>query len=76
MAWSILVSLCGLATNFAQLVLIRVGVAVGEAGCNPPALSLIAEVFSRAERPQTISRLSSGGEVQLRLIVVTPWAVG
>lgn len=46
------VALTGAATNFVNLLLIRVGVAVGEAGCVPPANSLIAEHFERAERPR------------------------
>src|SRR6185437_2279866 len=50
--WSAAVAACGFATNFTQLLLIRVGVAVGEAGCIPPAHSLIADYFSRAERPR------------------------
>ena len=37
--------------TFTQLLLVRVGVAVGEAGCVPPAQSLIADHFDRAERP-------------------------
>src|SRR6516162_6382272 len=40
--WSVAVALCGAAGSFLQLLLIRVGVAVGEAGCVPPAHSLIA----------------------------------
>jgi predicted MFS family arabinose efflux permease len=31
--WSAAVALCGTATSFLQLLLIRIGVAVGEAGC-------------------------------------------
>ena len=50
--WSVMVALCGLATSFTQLLLIRIGVAVGEAGCIPPAHSLIADYFTRAERPR------------------------
>jgi predicted MFS family arabinose efflux permease len=50
--WSAAVALCGLAGSFVQLLLIRVGVAVGEAGCVPAAHSLIADHFSRAERPR------------------------
>src|SRR5882762_1782651 len=38
--WSVTVALCGMATNFLQLLLIRIGVGVGEAGCIPPAQSL------------------------------------
>src|ERR1700749_1335885 len=39
--WSVAVALCGVARNFLQLLLIRTAVAVGEAGCIPPAHSLI-----------------------------------
>jgi MFS transporter, Spinster family, sphingosine-1-phosphate transporter len=59
--WSVAVGLCALAGNFAQLLLIRVGVAVGEAGCIPPAHSLIADHFSRTERPRALSRYMLGG---------------
>ena len=41
--WSAAVALCGLASTFVHLLLIRVGVAVGEAGCMPTAQSLIAD---------------------------------
>src|SRR5258708_18527003 len=48
--WSAAVALCGVAGNFMQLLSIRIGVAVGEAGCMPPAHSLIADHFTRTER--------------------------
>lgn len=54
--WSATVAACGVAVNFVQLLLIRVGVAVGEAGCLPPAHSLIADHFGRAERPRAVAR--------------------
>jgi MFS family permease len=50
--WSSALALCGMAANFLQLLLIRAGIAVGEAGCIPPAHSLIADHFSREERPR------------------------
>jgi MFS transporter, Spinster family, sphingosine-1-phosphate transporter len=50
--WSVAVALCGVAASFVQLLLIRIVVAVGEAGCTPPAYSLMADYFSRAERPR------------------------
>jgi len=59
--WSLMVALCGLAKSFSQLLLIRVGVAVGEAGCTPPAYSLIADYFTRAERPRAVSIYLLGG---------------
>jgi MFS transporter, Spinster family, sphingosine-1-phosphate transporter len=53
--WSVAVALCGMAGSFFQLMLIRVGVAVGEAGAFAPALSLISDNFDRAERPRAIA---------------------
>ena len=53
--WSVMLALCGLVGNFTQLLLVRVGVAVGEAGCLPPAQSLIADYFDRAERPRAMA---------------------
>lgn len=53
--WSMAVAACAVAGNFLQLMLIRIGVAVGEAGCVPPAHSLIADNFSRAERPRAVA---------------------
>lgn len=51
---SIMVMLSGAAQTFGQLLLVRIGVAVGEAGCMPPALSLIADYFSPAQRPRAV----------------------
>jgi len=59
--WSVAVAMCGLAGNFMHLLLIRVGVAVGEAGCIPPAFSLIADYFNRAERPRAAAIYGLGG---------------
>lgn len=55
-------ALCGLAANFLQL---RMTVAVGEAGCHPPAFSLIADHFSRAERPRAVARYMLGWPLAL-----------
>jgi MFS family permease len=54
--WSLALVLCGLVKSFVQLLWVRVVVAVGEAGCMPIASSLIADHFSRAERPRAMSR--------------------
>lgn len=48
--WSVMTAACGLAANFVQLALARIGVGVGEAGCMPPAHSLIAEMFPPEKR--------------------------
>ena len=48
--WSVMTAMCGAATGFLTLALARVGVGVGEAGCSPPAHSLIADYFAPRER--------------------------
>jgi MFS family permease len=58
--WSVAVALCGVAVTYVQLLLIRIGVAVGEAGCVPPALSLISDTFSRDARPRAIAIFKLG----------------
>jgi len=63
--WSFMVALCGMAGSFAQLLLIRVGVAVGEAGCIPPAHSLIADYFDRSERPRALGIYMLGGPLSI-----------
>lgn len=61
--WSAAMALCGLAASFLQLLLIRVVVAVGEAGCIPPAHSLIPDYFTRAERPRAVAIFFLGGSL-------------
>ncbi len=43
--WSLLTATCGLAKNFWQLFLARMGVGVGEATLNPSAYSMISDYF-------------------------------
>lgn len=43
--WCIMTAACGLAKNFIQLFLARVGVGIGEAALSPPAYSIIADYF-------------------------------
>ncbi|HEV2271659.1 MAG TPA: MFS transporter [Steroidobacteraceae bacterium] len=52
---SVMVMLSGATRTFGELLLVRIGVAAGEAGCLPPALSLIADYFSPAERPRAVA---------------------
>lgn len=65
--WSAAVAFCGVATNFLHLLLIRVGVAVGEAGCMPTAHSLIADYFNRAERARALAIYMLGGPLSLAI---------
>jgi predicted MFS family arabinose efflux permease len=54
-AWSIATRACGMAQSFAQLVVARAGVGVGEAGAIPPAQSLIADYFPPAQRARALA---------------------
>jgi MFS family permease len=59
-AWSGFTVLCGTAQNFVQLVLFRIGVGVGEAGCTPPAHSLIADYVAKEKRASALAFYSMG----------------
>ena len=59
-AWSLFTILCGFAQNFWQLVLARVGVGIGEAGCTPPAHSLISDYVEREKRASALAFYSLG----------------
>jgi predicted MFS family arabinose efflux permease len=59
-AWSSLTALCGVAATFPQLLLIRVGVGVAEAGCSPPAHSLISDYYPPSQRATALSVYTSG----------------
>ncbi len=48
--WSLMTALCGVAQNFVQLLLARLGVGVGEAGLTPPAHSMIADLYPEERR--------------------------
>ena len=60
----------GRATGFATLALARVGVGIGEAGCSPPAHSMLADLFPQSTRSTTkaprprAKRTSPGSAVQ------------
>jgi len=45
----------GFVTEFWQLALLRIGLGIGQAGCNPLATSLIADYFSVELRGSAIS---------------------
>jgi len=58
--WSGMTAVCGLATNFWQLFLARLGVGVGEAGGVAPAYSLISDLFPQEQRARALSIYSFG----------------
>ncbi len=58
--WSAMTAACGLAQNFVQLFLARLGVGVGEAGGVAPAYSLISDYFPPNQRARALSLYSFG----------------
>ena len=48
--WSGMTIVSGFAANIWQLALARVGVGIGEAGCSPPAHSMIADLYPPEKR--------------------------
>lgn len=58
--WSLFTALCGFAVSFLALFLFRIGVSIGEAGCTPPAQSLIADYFKPSSRATAVSIYALG----------------
>ena len=61
--WSAFTALSGMAQTFTHLILARIGVGVGEAGCTPPALSLIADSVPKEQRASAVSVYMLGAPV-------------
>ncbi len=59
-AWSVMTAVCGLAQNFWQLMLGRIGVAVGEAGASPASHSLISDYFVPETRASAMGIYAMG----------------
>jgi predicted MFS family arabinose efflux permease len=58
--WSLMTALCGAAGNFLQLLLMRIGVGVGEAGSNPPSHSIIADLYPPEQRATAMAIFGTG----------------
>ena len=58
--WSAMTAVSGLAQNFWHLLIARIGVGVGEAGCSPPAHSMIADYFPAEKRATALGIYSLG----------------
>ncbi len=58
--WSAFTALCGLAGNFWQLFLARLGVGIGEAGGSPPAHAMISDLYEKRKRGQALAIYTTG----------------
>ena len=53
--WSAATALCGLASNYLQLFLLRMSVGVGEAALSPCTMSMVADSFPKEKRGKAIA---------------------
>lgn len=58
--WSLMTVACGMVGSFAQLLLCRVGVGMGEAGSQPATSSLVSDHFPRERRASAMSLIMLG----------------
>ncbi|MGB2426558.1 MAG: MFS transporter, partial [Alteromonas sp.] len=58
--WSGFTALSGLAMNYMQLALARIGVGIGEAGGSPPSHSIISDLFPKENRAGALAVYSLG----------------
>ena len=58
--WSVATLACGLATQFWQLFLARMSVAIGEAGGMAPSISVVSDLYPPRQRSMVISLFMTG----------------
>ena len=58
--WSAMTFLCGMATSVTTLALARIGVGIGESAGTPASQSIIADLFSKNERPRALGIFAIG----------------
>ena len=58
--WSTMTAACGLAQNYWQLFLARVGTGIGEAANGPATFSLLSDLFPKKRLPRAIAVLQLG----------------
>ncbi|WP_372619766.1 spinster family MFS transporter [Alteromonas stellipolaris] len=58
--WSGFTAASGLAMNYTQLALARIGVGIGEAGGSPPSHSIISDLFPKEKRAGALAVYSLG----------------
>jgi len=58
--WSVMTAVSGMAATVVHLTLARIGVGIGEAGCSPPAHSMIADYYSPENRSTAMGFYTTG----------------
>ncbi|MCM8731627.1 spinster family MFS transporter [Hephaestia sp. GCM10023244] len=63
LVWSFFTAACGAASNFLQMLVLRLGVGIGEAGGAPPSQSLIADRFPPHKRSGALAIFAIGAPI-------------
>jgi len=58
--WSAMTAFSGMAANYFQLALARIGVGIGEAGSSPPSHSMISDLFPPESRATAMGIYATG----------------
>jgi MFS family permease len=74
--WSLLTAASGLAQNYTQLFLSRLGVGLGEASCAPAGQSLIGDLFPPPQRARAMGVFMLGLPAGLCLAYFTAGTIG
>ncbi len=73
--WSLMTAACGLARSYSQLLLLRIGVGVGEATLSPSAYSLITDYFPKERLATAMSLYSTAIHIGTGLSYIAGGAV-
>lgn len=63
--WSIMTAVTAFAQNYVHLFLARIGVGVGEGGCNPPSYSIISDLYPEGQRGAALAFYTIGPNLGL-----------
>ncbi len=63
LVWGAMTMLCGMAQSFVQLAAARMGVALGEAGYNPSAHSMIADLYPTTQRGRALGVFNAAASI-------------
>jgi MFS family permease len=73
--WSLATAFCGIAQNFWQLFLCRVGTGVGESCGGPATYSMLSDLFPPAKLPRAIAVMSFGFTLGTGLSLIVGGAI-
>ncbi len=73
--WAVMASLCGVAQNYAQLFVARMGLGVGEASFMPAAYSIVSDYFPRDKLARAYAVLMLGAPIGTAVAFIAGGAI-